>query len=46
MLSDWSTKMLDAVLLSLNGDCSDIVRSPPSKYGGIIQSMEASYRYK
>jgi len=27
---------LDAVLLSLNGDFSDIVRYPPEKYGGII----------
>jgi predicted nuclease of predicted toxin-antitoxin system len=27
---------LDAVLLSLNGDFSDIVRYPPSQYGGII----------
>jgi len=27
---------LDAVLLSLNGDFSDIVRYPPSSYGGII----------
>ena len=27
---------LDAVLLSLNGDFSDIVRYPPSKYGGIV----------
>lgn len=27
---------LDAVLLSLNGDFSDIVRYPPSEYGGIV----------
>jgi len=27
---------LDAVLLSLEGDFSDIVRFPPSKYGGIV----------
>lgn len=27
---------LDAVLLSLNGDFSDIVRYPPSNYGGIV----------
>lgn len=27
---------LDAVLLSLNGDFSDIVSYPPSSYGGII----------
>jgi predicted nuclease of predicted toxin-antitoxin system len=27
---------LDAVLLSLNGDFSDIVRYPPSMYGGIV----------
>lgn len=26
----------DAVLLSLNGDFSDIVRYPPSTYGGIV----------
>lgn len=29
-------QILDAVLLSLNGDFSDIVRYPPSKYGGIV----------
>jgi len=34
---------LDAVLLSLNGDFSDIVRYPPSKYGGII-SMQVRNR--
>ena len=27
---------LDAILLSLNGDFSDIVAYPPSAYGGII----------
>lgn len=27
---------LDAVLLSLNGDFSDLVRYPPQKYGGIV----------
>ena len=27
---------LNAVLLSLNGDFSDIVRYPPSNYGGIV----------
>jgi predicted nuclease of predicted toxin-antitoxin system len=36
-------QMLDAVLLSLNGDFSDIVRYPPSKYGGII-SMQVRNR--
>ena len=34
---------LDAVLLSLNGDFSDIVRDPPSQYGGII-SMQVRNR--
>jgi hypothetical protein len=34
---------LDAVLLSLNGDFSDIVRYPPSQYGGII-SMQVRNR--
>jgi len=34
---------LDAVLLSLNGDFSDIVRYPPSTYGGII-SMQVRNR--
>jgi predicted nuclease of predicted toxin-antitoxin system len=36
-------QMFDAVLLSLNGDFSDIVRYPPSKYGGII-SMQVRNR--
>jgi len=36
-------QVLDAVLLSLNGDFSDIVRYPPSKYGGII-SMQVRNR--
>ena len=27
---------LDAIFLSLNGDFSDIVRYPPSSYGGIV----------
>ena len=36
-------QMLDAVLLSLNGDFSDIVRYPPSQYGGII-SMQVRNR--
>ncbi|PEN12674.1 hypothetical protein CRI94_14265 [Longibacter salinarum] len=36
-------QMLGAVLLSLNGDFSDIVRYPPSKYGGII-SMQVRNR--
>ncbi len=36
-------QLLDAVLLSLNGDFSDIVRYPPSKYGGIV-SMQVRNR--
>ena len=36
-------QVLDTVLLSLNGDFSDIVRYPPSKYGGII-SMQVRNR--
>jgi hypothetical protein len=36
-------QVLDAVLLSLNGDFSDIVRYPPSTYGGII-SMQVRNR--
>lgn len=36
-------QLLDAVLLSLNGDFSDIVRYPPSTYGGII-SMQVRNR--
>ena len=34
---------LDALLLSLNGDFSDIVRYPRSKYGGIV-SMQVKNR--
>ncbi len=34
---------LDALLLSLNSDFSDIVRYPPSKYGGIV-SMQVRNR--
>jgi len=30
------TQTLDAILLSLNGDFSGIVRYPPSKYGGVV----------
>ncbi|GEM_PF-3088037 len=33
-------QQIDAVLLSLNGDFSDIVRYPPSDYGGIVSMQE------
>lgn len=31
-----TAQRLDALLLSLNGDFADIVRYPPSEFGGII----------